>query len=312
MQEKITVIVPIYKVEKYLNRCVQSITNQTYQNLEIILVDDGSPDECPKMCDEWLKKDQRIKVIHKQNGGLSDARNAGLDVCTGEYITFVDSDDYIDELFIETLYNIAKNNNAQLVACQVKRFNGEQAQKETIENKEQIYDKLTALKNTFRTNDYEFITAWGKLYKAEIFKTLRYPVGMVHEDEFVIHKIFDQITTFAVTNQKLYYYYENPQSITGGIYKLNRANFLLALQDRTEFFKQKYPQLYNEMALYFAYKCIDLYFDVPKNFAQKKQAQKNIKNIFKKAKQYVKGIKSPSQKRFLIFSISPWLYKRVF
>ena len=106
MDEKISVIIPIYKVEKYLNRCVESVVNQSYQNLEIILVDDGSPDNCPKMCDDWAEKDNRIKVIHKENGGLSDARNAGLKVAMGEYISFVDSDDWIAKDFYEVLIRV--------------------------------------------------------------------------------------------------------------------------------------------------------------------------------------------------------------
>ena len=117
MQENVSVIVPIYKVEKYLDRCVNSIINQTYKNLEIILIDDGSPDNCPKMCEDWAKKDNRIIVIHKQNGGLSDARNFGLDVAIGEYVTFVDSDDLISPTFIEKLVNLSKEHNAEIVSC---------------------------------------------------------------------------------------------------------------------------------------------------------------------------------------------------
>ena len=115
--ELITVIVPVYKVEKYLDRCVQSIVDQTYTNLEIILVDDGSPDNCPKMCDEWAKKDKRIKVIHKQNGGLSDARNAGLEKAKGKYVGFVDSDDYISPIMYEKLYKCIIDNQADMAMC---------------------------------------------------------------------------------------------------------------------------------------------------------------------------------------------------
>ena len=116
----ISVIVPIYNVEEYLNRCVESIVNQTYQKLEIILVDDGSPDNCPRMCDDWAKKDSRIKVIHKENGGLSDARNAGMKITTGEYISFIDSDDYIETCMIEILYEAIKKYDCDIASCRVR------------------------------------------------------------------------------------------------------------------------------------------------------------------------------------------------
>ena len=122
MQPLISVIVPIYNVEKYLDRCVGSIINQTYKNLEIILVDDGSPDNCPQMCDDYAKKDSRIKVVHKENGGLSDARNAGMKVATGEYVSFIDSDDYISLDFYETLLETIVDNDSDIVECSVVKF----------------------------------------------------------------------------------------------------------------------------------------------------------------------------------------------
>ena len=120
-EDLITIVIPIYKVENYLDKCVKSVINQTYKNLEIILVDDGSPDNCPKKCDEYEKKDTRIKVIHKENGGLSDARNAGIDIAKGKYITFIDSDDYIDSDYVETYYNKIKNCNYDVVVGGYKR-----------------------------------------------------------------------------------------------------------------------------------------------------------------------------------------------
>ena len=122
MDSLISVIVPIYNVEKYLERCVESIINQTYKNLEIILVDDGSPDNCPQMCDDYAKKDSRIKVVHKKNGGLSDARNAGMKVATGEYVSFIDSDDYISLDFYETLLETIVDNDSDIVECSVVKF----------------------------------------------------------------------------------------------------------------------------------------------------------------------------------------------
>ena len=115
--ELVSVVVPVYKVERYLDKCIGSIVKQTYTNLEIILVDDGSPDNCPQMCDEWAKKDARIRVIHKENGGLSDARNAALDICTGTYVVFVDSDDYVHPEYVSYLYEMIVQHNADLAVC---------------------------------------------------------------------------------------------------------------------------------------------------------------------------------------------------
>jgi len=311
VQEKVSVIVPIYKVEKYLDRCIQSIINQTYKNLEIILVDDGSPDNCPKMCDDWAKKDNRIIVIHKQNGGLSDARNFGLDVATGEYVTFVDSDDLLSITFIEKLVEISKEYNAEIVSCGLQRFNDKIIlENENIEIIE--YNKKQSLENTFKTAKYEFVISCAKLYKSEIFKGLRFTIGKIHEDEFICHRIFDKITKFVTTSEKLYYYYENPNSITGVGYRLKRINYLEALEDRVKFFKENYLEFYADMAMFFAYQCINVYFEIPSDFPQKKLAQKLTKQMYKKAQKAIKGIKTSSKKRFFIFSVSPKLYKRIF
>ena len=117
MDEKVSIIVPVYNVEKYLDKCIESIVNQTYRNIEIILVDDGSPDKCPEICNEWAKKDDRIKVIHKENGGLSSARNAALEIAQGDYITFVDSDDWIENDMIQSMLTCAAKNDADIVCC---------------------------------------------------------------------------------------------------------------------------------------------------------------------------------------------------
>ena len=313
MQEKISVIVPIYNVEKYLNRCVNSIINQTYTNLEIILVDDGSPDNCPNLCDDWAKKDSRIKVIHKENGGLSDARNAGLNVCTGDYVTFVDSDDFVSEIIIESLFKNLKKYNAEISICCSQVF--KEDDDIVLDNDYKIFEilKETAIENTYKTTNREFLTAWGKLYKRELFAELRYKKGFLHEDEFIIHHLYHLSKKIVVTTQKLYYYFKNENSITGGGFKLKRIDILRALQDRSEFLKQNYLELYKEsFATFFVYRCIDIFFEIPNDFKEKKLAQKLTKQYFNLAYKGLKGIKSPSKKRFLIFKICPSLYRRLF
>ena len=189
--KKISVIVPIYKVEKYIHRCIDSIINQTYKNLEIILVDDGSPDSCPRICDEYAKKDKRIKVIHKENGGLSDARNKGVDIATGDYIAFVDSDDYIHPNMYEVLIYELEKNNSDIALCKYKIVYEKSKIKTEIDGKFEVYslNNLQALDSMYGKDGVDFIVAWNKLYKKDLFNKIRYPVGKIHEDEYTTYKL---------------------------------------------------------------------------------------------------------------------------
>ena len=179
-EDLITIVIPIYKVENYLDKCVKSVINQTYKNLEIILVDDGSPDNCPKKCDEYEKKDTRIKVIHKENGGLSDARNAGIDIAKGKYITFIDSDDYVSEDYVEYMYNLLKQNNTKMSTCETQVVNIEkETEMETqfVENIEILTKRDLFYKILFAQKSD--VSAYSKLYETELFKDIRYPKGVV-------------------------------------------------------------------------------------------------------------------------------------
>ena len=163
--KKVSVIVPVYKVEKYLDKCMESIVNQTYKNIEIILVDDGSPDECPKMCDEWAKKDDRIRVIHKENGGLSDARNVGMDMSTGEYIGFVDSDDIISIEMYKTLVELLEQSDSDMSACQESRFEDKGSPVFTIDNKVTIVDDNSEALRDIINSELVLSFVWNKLYR---------------------------------------------------------------------------------------------------------------------------------------------------
>ena len=178
MQPLITVIIPVYKVELYLERCIESVRNQIYTNLEIILVDDGSPDNCPQICDDYAKRDNRIIVIHKENGGLSSARNSGLDIMTGQYVTFLDSDDFFHNEFVFHLYNLAEKYDADLVKCGYIKGSGTKFNKQNTKEVIEIYDRRSVFlkyKNK--------IAAWGLLYKTILWANVRFPVGMLNEDD---------------------------------------------------------------------------------------------------------------------------------
>lgn len=212
MDELISVIVPIYNVEKYLDNCVNSICNQTYQNLEIILVDDGSPDACPKMCEEYKKNDSRIRVIHKPNGGLSDARNCGIKEATGRYITCIDSDDYIEIDYIEYLYTLLIEVNADVSICnfiKTKNLNETRTIKDSkrieFTSEQAIQEMLYA--RTFTTS------AWGKMYKTELFDGVEYPARKYSEDMYTTYRLLEKAHKVVYGNQVCYYYVHRPNSI---------------------------------------------------------------------------------------------------
>lgn len=188
--KKISVIVPVYKVEAYLERCVRSICRQSYTNLEIILVDDGSPDNSGKMCDELAQQDERIHVIHKKNGGLSDARNAGIERAAGEYIAFIDSDDWFDPTMLEVLYTLCEKNNAGIAECSYRSIYADHVQAET--SCSGAIMEFTPMRAIESNLDWKYCkpVAWNKLYRRDVIGDTRYPVGKLHEDEFTTHLFY--------------------------------------------------------------------------------------------------------------------------
>ena len=231
----ISIIVPIYNVELYLRRCLDSVLNQTYTNLEIILVDDGSPDGCPQICDEYAAKDKRIIVIHKGNGGLSTARNAGLDICKGEYISFIDSDDWVSEKYIETLFNISTKENADIAIGEYISTSGN-----ILKEQNSIFIKTfsskEALFRLFSKNNTTYTISCAKLYKRELFSSLRFPIGKYHEDEFTTYILFYNSKKIAYTSEILYYYYQRAGSIVSTRHPWDVLEFL---EQRYIFFKEK-------------------------------------------------------------------------
>lgn len=284
MRYIISIIVPIYKVEKYLETCINSILSQTFTNFELILVDDGSPDRCGFICDEYKKKDKRIKVIHKKNGGLSDARNAGLDIATGKYIGFVDSDDIIHPKMYEILFNCMSKSDSDIVQCNFKK----------IKNLDEIVDSLGNYNGTFKEYDNKAaiidmidnnkinVNSWNKLYKRELFETLRFPKGKIHEDEFLTYKLLYNSRKIAYINEELYYYYQNDNGIMNGSNILKRLDRIEALEERSKFFLENGDNdLYNKSnsALFFALN--KLYFIFKRN-EQLKKDKENIEKLKRK------------------------------
>lgn len=208
----ISVIVPVYNVEKYLERCVKSIAAQTYKDLEILLIDDGSTDKSGKMCDDFQQTDSRIKAFHKQNGGLSDARNYGIEHSAGEFISFVDSDDYIDEKMLETLHRLITENDADLAVCSAMDVFEDKEVTQVKEIKEFNLNKVESYKYMLRGNGIP--SACNKLYKRQTVGNVRFPVGKLYEDGFFTPQILKRVEKTAVTSKPMYYYFRRADSIT--------------------------------------------------------------------------------------------------
>ena len=243
---KISVVVPVYKVEKYLRRCVESILSQTYENLEIILVDDGSPDDCGKLCDEFAAIDSRVKVIHKKNGGLSSARNAGIAAATGTYIGFIDSDDYIAPDMYEKLCAALEENRADISICNYLYVDeNTDAVDEQMRQCSPLHDEVLSREQALRKlnasqDGYSFyVTAWNKLYKRELFADCLFREGWIHEDEFLVHHIFSRCERIAVMEAPLYYYVQRMGSITNNVISVKMLDGVYALYDRVAFFEQE-------------------------------------------------------------------------
>ena len=206
---KLTVIIPVYHVETTLDRCLESVTGQTFGDLEIILVDDGSPDRCPAICDAWAGKDRRINVIHKENGGLSDARNKALDAARGEYVTFVDSDDYLDTDTYTKVMTTAENHD--ITEFPLFRHYGSAWQQE-LHFGSRVYS--SAREYWLQGRAYEHCYAWNKIYRRRLFSDVRFPKGKVFEDVLTLPKLVSRARTIATVDDGMYYYCLNDTGIT--------------------------------------------------------------------------------------------------
>ena len=237
--ETISVIVPVYKVEPYLRECVDSIINQTYKNLEIILVDDGSPDNCGAICDEYAAQDSRVRVIHKENGGVSSARNAGIEAATGDYIGFVDSDDWIEKDMFETLLTALVNANADMCICNCadETESGERIPTEYPLSSE-ILSKREVLKRLIRPGGGVYAGVWNKLYKASILKNHRFMVGRRYEDELISHHVINECESVVTISDVLYHYIQRGGSFCNSPYSVKNLDQSYALLDRYRFFKE--------------------------------------------------------------------------
>lgn len=239
----VSIIIPVYNVEKYLERCVDSVLGQTYKSLEIILVDDGSTDNCGKICDTYKLSDTRISVIHKKNGGLSDARNCGMKISNGDYIFFVDSDDWIKKECIQTLIFYALEKDADVVISKYISVSDETMLQ--IKNKPTsavMLTKMTALSDLLYQKKFT-TSACGKLFKATVIKNVQFPVGKLFEDVETIFKIIESSERIVLLNDNLYYYFERTNSITKSNFDIRKMDYVETCTNLYEYVHNHYPQL---------------------------------------------------------------------
>ena len=288
----ITIVVPVYNVEKYLSRCVDSILDQTYTDFELLLVDDGSPDNCGEICDEYAKKDSRIFVIHQKNGGLSAARNTGIDWFykqnRSDYITFVDSDDWLHPDYLKILMNGVTENDLKICACNYKRV--------TTELPHQKYDEngyeVTSPEDFLVNHSWQYNYAWGKLYHKSLFEDVRYPVGKNFEDTFTTYKVLHKCEKLAYIDLQLYYYLRNEQGISRSPWKPSELVIFDAMQEQMQFYKEKnlqkaFDKEFQLFVHHHAYQIVRIKEnkeDLKKNKATLKEIKKALRKYLKENK----------------------------
>lgn len=324
MKELISVIIPVYKVEAYLGRCVDSVLAQTYENLEILLVDDGSPDGCPAICDGYARQDARVRVIHQENKGLSGARNAGMDVAKGAYFVFVDSDDYVTPDFVERLYDAVVRTGSQIGICRWQYVHGtelleewqplEGNMTETEPDKLHVYDRQGLMANLYIPDGAYYVVAWNKLYKRELWDGIRYPLGRIHEDEATTHKIFHRAERGVFVDVPMYGYFVAPASITRG-FNPKRLDWITGVYERLAFLEEQgYEELMPRALQAFADGMIDIYFGLVDYQAENKTDQKRIRGLVRQGLGRVKAYGSFPLRTVIgywLFILVPGIYRKL-
>lgn len=242
MNELISVIVPIYNLENYIDRCLESIIGQTHQNLEIILVDDGSTDRSGKICNKWKEKDERIQIIHKINGGAASARNVGIEYASGEFVAFVDGDDWIESNMYEILLAKMISTKSEIATCGMYLVNGKYRRKYKCQKGIRVYNKVDAIKNVLLEKSID-VSPCNKLFQKSVFLNLRFPEGETNEDAAIILDIFENATNIVQIGSPYYYYYQRDGSVSSTFDEKNLYNLYkhaYQIEDRIE---HDYPEL---------------------------------------------------------------------
>lgn len=315
-QPLISVIIPVYKVYDYVNKCIESIVVQTYSNLQIILIDDGSPDDCAIRCDEWTKKDDRITVIHKLNGGQADARNFGLRIAGGEYISFIDSDDYISKAFIDVLLSAALEHNSDITVCDYAKFyDGGKAEVFHDDFVVSDYTTINGISALIDENPFR-LHVWDKIYRRKAIENIFFESGKIHEDVFWLFQAFGHSEKITKINQTMYYYLQRNTSTIGQGYSLRSLDYLEEKWKSRLYIEKNYPELDLKAKLNFFGSCIYLCQCVLKYMSgeEKRQAVAAIRKYKKKCRitfSEIKTVRKGVRKYYYLAKINIYLCSKL-
>lgn len=310
VNERISVIVPVYNVEKYLGRCVNSLLTQTYTNIEIILVDDGSADNSLQLCKQFSKEDTRVIALHQKNQGQSVARNEAMKIASGKYFCFIDADDYVVSDYIERLYELLINNDADISLCKYTEFYDEEINTtlpQNIKTEVRYLTKQEMLINMHNSNEKLYVFVWGKLFKRKLFsQDINFPAGRICEDHAILYKLYDRADKFILTNEQLYCYFRN--NINSSTYKLNYkfyedASFVL--DEKIIYMKKNgHEDLLPYIKKTYMYWMLDYYRKLSKTSDKKRK-----KEVLKKYRElYLSNQEFITEKMYKLFYHFPELY----
>jgi len=315
MPIELSIIVPVYNLVELLPRCIDSILNQTFRNFELILVNDGSTDHSSAVCHEYAKKDARVRVIDKVNGGVASARNAGLDVAEGTYVGFVDNDDYIHPNMYEILIDTARTYSSTIVVCDFLKVNEETSLSDHLSpriNQMTHFDYLEASDQLFSDNRVTFVCPWNKLYRRELFTEIRYEVGSITDDETVAHKLYYLSKKTTYIKAALYYYVQRPESQMG-TFSIKRFDAVYALKDRELFYKEKNEiHLHKKALIQYAEKFFWYYYFAKTSMTQIDAELSELKGTFNRSLMDLLKHQEISVKQklmFILFRIHPPLFE---
>ncbi len=315
MKPKISVIVPVYNVDKYLVKCIESILGQTFRDYEIILVDDGSTDQSPLICDKYALKDDRIKVIHKSHGGVSSSRNVGLDCSIGKYIAFVDSDDWIALDMLEALYTNLIRYDADISKCEFAKMKHEKELgcSDSGSGSPKICTNVEFLERLHTPDNITNAVLWNKLYKTKLFQNLRFPEGKIHEDEFVNYRLVYRAKKIVCLPNIMYFYRQRVTSITGRKFNLATLNKMEAYLQRKDFYaKRRLTHLY-EIELLHLLKVISwMYRQVKSRLKTQKKELRLLRSLYRKTvfELMISGFLEKEMGGYLLNCIRPDFYTK--
>lgn len=276
--ELISIIVPVYNVAEYVGICIKSLVSQTYKKIEIFLVDDGSTDASGEICKEWAKRDARITYLYKENGGAASARNAALDRCCGQYIAFVDSDDYIDNNYIEVLHSAIVENGADISICGWKNETGSTAAKSDTVKGNIVYSKTEAMNKLLYQEEFD-TAMWAKLYKAQLFAEIRFPEGNIYEDIAIIYKVFDLVEQVVYTSYEGYHYLLRETGTTLKKFSVKKMDLIDVVEEMEEYILERCPEVQSAMRSKFVRANFHIYLQIPRTkefLTERKRIEKNI------------------------------------